>query len=46
MTHIEKVRQGGGAVLGEPQEIPGIGLFLSTLDSEGNRVSLLQGHQR
>ena len=45
-AHIEKVKLGGGTVLGEPQEIPGIGLFVFILDTEGNRVSLLQGHQR
>ena len=45
-AHIEKVKQGGGTVLGEPQEIPGIGLYVSILDTEGNRVSLLQAYQR
>jgi len=32
----------GGKILGEPQEIPGIGLYVSFLDTEGNKVSLLQ----
>jgi uncharacterized protein len=32
----------GGKVLGEPTEIPGIGLYLSFEDTEGNRLSLLQ----
>lgn len=45
-AHIEKVEQGGGTVLGEPQEIPGIGLYVSILDTEGDRVSLLQPYQR
>ncbi len=45
-AHIEKVKQGGGTVLGEAQEIPGIGLYVSILDTEGNRVSLLQPYQR
>jgi predicted enzyme related to lactoylglutathione lyase len=45
-AHIEKVKQGGGTVLGEPKEIPGIGLYVSILDTEGNRVSLLQAYQR
>ena len=45
-AHMEKVEQGGGKVLGEPQEIPGIGLYVSILDTEGNRVSLLQPYQR
>lgn len=45
-AHMEKVRKGGGKVLGEPKEIPGIGLYVPILDTEGNRVSLLQSHQR
>jgi uncharacterized protein len=32
----------GGKVLGEPSEIPGIGLYVSFEDTEGNRLSLLQ----
>ena len=32
----------GGKVLGEPTEIPGIGQYVSFIDTEGNRVSLLQ----
>jgi predicted enzyme related to lactoylglutathione lyase len=32
----------GGTVLGEPMEIPGVGSYLSFLDTEGNRVSMLQ----
>ena len=45
-AHIEQVKKGGGSVLGEPAEIPGIGLYVSILDTEGNRVSLLQPYQR
>ena len=37
-----KVSETGGKVLGEPMEIPGVGLYLSFLDTEDNRVSLLQ----
>lgn len=37
-----KVKAAGGAVLGEPMEIPGVGQYVSFTDSEGNRVSLLQ----
>ncbi len=36
------VRQSGGTVLGEPMEIPGIGQYVSFMDTEGNRVSMLQ----
>jgi len=38
----EKVKAAGGKVLGEPQDIPGVGTYVSFLDSEGNRVSMLQ----
>ena len=31
----------GGTVAGPPQEIPGVGLHGSFLDTEGNRMSLL-----
>jgi predicted enzyme related to lactoylglutathione lyase len=41
-TAIKKVAQAGGEVLGEPYEIPGIGHYVSFIDSEGNRVSMLQ----
>lgn len=33
---------GGGHKAGEPDDIPGIGLYISFLDTEGNRVSLIQ----
>jgi uncharacterized protein len=39
---IDKVRQAGGNVLGEPMDIPGVGKYVSFMDSEGNRVSMLQ----
>jgi predicted enzyme related to lactoylglutathione lyase len=39
---MKKVRQAGGKVLGEPMPIPGVGLYVSFTDTEGNRVSLLQ----
>lgn len=37
-----KVTEAGGKVLGEPMEIPGVGLYVSFFDTEGNRVSMLQ----
>lgn len=40
--HMQLVIKAGGKVLGEPVDIPGIGLYISILDTEGNRVSLLQ----
>lgn len=40
--HVKRVHEAGGQVLGDPVEIPGIGLYVSFLDTEGNRVSMLQ----
>jgi len=39
---MKKVNESGGKVLGEPMEIPGVGLYVSFLDTEGNRVAMLQ----
>jgi predicted enzyme related to lactoylglutathione lyase len=44
---MKKVQDAGGKVLGgqkpgEPDDIPGIGLYASFIDTEGNRVSMLQ----
>src|SRR5512139_2685000 len=39
---IKKVIEAGGKVLGEPMEIPGVGQYVSFIDTEGNRVSMLQ----
>ena len=44
--HMQKVTQAGGKVLGEPVEIPGVGWYVSFLDTEGNRVSMLQPSRR
>ena len=41
-AHMKIVEDAGGKVLGEPWDIPGVGLYVSILDTEGNRVSLLQ----
>ncbi|HVP76472.1 MAG TPA: VOC family protein [Thermodesulfobacteriota bacterium] len=40
--HMKKVEKAGGKVLGEPWDIPGVGLYVSFMDTEGNRVSMLQ----
>ncbi len=40
--HIKKVTAAGGKLIGEPMEIPGVGMYASFFDTEGNRVSLLQ----
>lgn len=39
---MRKVTDAGGKVLGEPMEIPEIGKYVSFVDTEGNRVSMLQ----
>ncbi len=39
---MKKVAEAGGKVLGEPMEIPGVGQYVSFMDTEGNRVSILQ----
>ena len=39
---IKKVTEAGGKVLAEPVNIPGIGLYVSFIDTEDNIVSILQ----
>jgi predicted enzyme related to lactoylglutathione lyase len=39
---MQKIKDAGGKMLGEPADIPGIGSYVSFVDSEGNRVSILQ----
>lgn len=39
---MENVATAGGQVLGEPMTIPGVGQYVAFLDSEGNRISMLQ----
>ena len=34
---VKKVAEAGGEVLGQPMEIPGVGLYVSFFDSERNR---------
>ncbi len=40
--HMSNVEKSGGKVLGEPVDIPGVGLYVSFFDTEGNRVSMMQ----
>lgn len=42
LESIKKVTEAGGKVHGEPVEIPGIGLYVSFIDTEDNRVTMLQ----
>jgi predicted enzyme related to lactoylglutathione lyase len=39
---MTKVAKAGGQVLGEPMDIPSVGSYVSIVDTEGNRVGLLQ----
>ncbi len=40
--HMKIVEKAGGKVLDEPCDIPGVGAYVSFLDTEGNRVSMIQ----
>ncbi len=40
--HMKSVEEAGGKVLGEPIDIPGVGSYVAFVDTEGNRVSMLQ----
>jgi predicted enzyme related to lactoylglutathione lyase len=39
---MKLITGGGGQLLGEPVDIPGVGAYVSFIDTEGNRVSILQ----
>jgi predicted enzyme related to lactoylglutathione lyase len=39
---IKKIKAAGGKVLGEPFELPGIGLFVAFMDTEGNVSTIYQ----
>ncbi|HYH07587.1 MAG TPA: VOC family protein [Thermoanaerobaculia bacterium] len=39
---MQKITAAGGRLLTEPMEIPGVGQYVSFLDTEGNRASILQ----
>jgi predicted enzyme related to lactoylglutathione lyase len=53
---MQKVTAAGGKILGamdpsgqhsdEPQPIPGVGLWISAMDTENNRFSILQPNER
>ena len=40
--YIEIVKKTGGKILGKPMDIPGVGLFIMFIDTEGNKVGMLQ----
>ena len=39
---MKRVAEAGGKTLGEPDDIPGVGKYISFMDTEGNRVAMLQ----
>jgi predicted enzyme related to lactoylglutathione lyase len=39
---VENVKKAGGKIINETTKIPGVGLYVSIFDTEGNLVSLLQ----
>lgn len=40
--HIKMITENGGKMLHGPDDIPGVGIYASFTDTEGNRVSILQ----
>lgn len=39
---MDRVREAGGTVHGEPMDIPGVGRYVAVSDTEGNHLSLMQ----
>jgi predicted enzyme related to lactoylglutathione lyase len=39
---IKKIERANGKVLGDPVEIPGVGTYISFIDTEGNRLNILK----
>lgn len=44
-SSIQMVKNAGGKILGETMDIPGVGLYVSFIDTEDNRVGILQPSQ-
>lgn len=40
--HIKMITQAGGKILNGPDDIPGVGIYASFRDTEGNVLSILQ----
>lgn len=40
--HIKMITEAGGKIVSGPDNIPGIGIYASFIDTEGNRNSILQ----
>ena len=39
---MQRIQKYGGEILGEPIEIPGFGFYVSFIDTEGNRLSIIE----
>lgn len=39
---MENIKSAGGTIHGTPYDIPGIGRYVSFIDTEGNRISILE----
>jgi predicted enzyme related to lactoylglutathione lyase len=39
---LEKIKQSGGTSVSEPMDIPGVGTYATFVDTEGNRLSIMQ----
>lgn len=46
VEHMKIVTNAGGKVLGEPWDISGVGRYVSFIDTEGNRASMLEPSPR
>jgi predicted enzyme related to lactoylglutathione lyase len=42
---MKKITEAGGKLIGEPVDIPGNGKYISFIDTEGNRTSIIQPMQ-
>lgn len=40
--HMKVVKKAGGKIIGQPMDIPGVGKYVSFVDTEGNKLSMLQ----
>ncbi|MBX4189193.1 VOC family protein [Candidatus Parcubacteria bacterium] len=43
---MKRVNEAGGKVSGEPMDIPGVGKYVTFVDTEGNRLSILEANQQ
>lgn len=41
-AHLKKIEEAGGTRVGEPIDIPGVGLYAAFKDTEGNQLSIIK----